>query len=290
MNVAYKHYAATIVLAAFIILTLSAYHGGPATGGIGNQTGSPGAGNCGNCHNGGTDTTFSSISIRKKGHPSGDSIRYYTASETYVITIRGKHNTYNTFGYQMLLLDTNKIPKGKFISFGNYGHGHPLSNPNIAENNTRIKADTSGWFEDVLEWQSPTKSSGKLTLYAIVNAVDYDGKPSNDKVGNTMSITLQDSIPPGIDTSTGIGNKITQPYISIYPNPANNVMNIYTNNDHSDLKLSLFDIHGRHISKYTIYQHTNIMSINTSSIADGYYILAVSDTKHSKIVLVRITH
>lgn len=289
MKVIPKHYAATIVLALFIILTLSAYHGGTANGGMGNQTGSPGAGNCGNCHNGGTDTTFSAISIHKKGQPSGDSIRYYTASETYVITIRGRHSSHTTFGYQMLLIDSNNTPKGKFTSFGSYGHGHPQASPNIAENYTRIPADTTGWFEDILEWQSPAKSSGTLTLYAIVNAVDNDGKPSNDKAGNTMSITLQDSIPPDTDTSTSIGN-IIQPYISIYPNPANNVMNVYTNNDHSDLKLSLFDIHGRLISKYTIYQHTNIMSINTSSIADGYYILAVSDTKHSKIVVVRITH
>jgi len=287
MKAAPKHYAATIVLAAFIILTLSAYHGGPATGGIGNQTGSPGAGNCGNCHNGGADTTFSTISNRKKVQISGDSIRYYTASQTYVITIRGRHSTYTTFGYQMLLLDSNNTPKGKFTSFGSYGHGHPQASPNIAEHYTRIPADTTGWFKDVLEWQSPKTSSGKLTLYAIVNAVDYDGKPSNDKAGNTMSITLQDSIPPGIDTSTSIGNTFMQPDISIYPNPADAIVHIQTNQLFPAL-LTVYNTSGKPIYQKLLLTKKN--TISTTSFPVGTYYITIKSTYHFYNKTIQVTH
>ncbi|OSZ79380.1 hypothetical protein CAP35_14300 [Chitinophagaceae bacterium IBVUCB1] len=281
----YKRSISGILVAAFVIITLSAYHGGPAHGGLGNQTGSPNAGNCGNCHNGGSDTTISNISIRAKGQSIGDTATYYTSAQTYIITIRGRHSSYTTFGYQMLLLDSNNKPKGVFTSFGNYGYGFPQNNPHIAESYTRIMADTTGWFEDNIEWLSPVSSSGRLTLYAIVNAVDNNGQPSNDKAGTPMSIALQDSIPQG----TGIQKKNINQIIRINPNPADDIIHISVP-ENDNIRIQLYNLHGNTLYAEASNPSSGIININTSAIPNGLYLLSLQSASISSTKLITIQH
>lgn len=210
----YKYVISYLLFGLATITIFSSYHGGAANGGLGNMTGSPGAGNCSNCHNGGSDTTFSTILIRKKGDTSSNNIAYYTANSLYTITLRGKHSQYDMFGFQTVVLDTNNNPVGNFTNFDHHAHGYPLVNSVYAENNTRIPKDTNGWFEVNFDWRAPGISSGKPTLYGIVNAVNNNCQPSFDKTGQTMNITLADATPINITHLSAKHN------ISIFPNPA----------------------------------------------------------------------
>lgn len=282
----YKYAISYLLFSFATIIIFSSYHGGAANGGLGNMTGSPGAGNCGNCHNGGQDTTYSTITIKKKGDTASNTIKYYTANSLYTITVRGKHSQYDMFGFQAVVLDTNKNPVGNFINFDNYSQGYPAIKSLYAENNTRIPKDTNDWFEVNFDWRAPAISSGELTLYGIVNAVNNNGQPSFDKTGKTMAINFVDSTPLNYmrlnyDTA-----------VKLFPNPADKTLFINVAMNISPEIIQLQTLQGITIANITIDKRiaNNEYHINTTDIPNGHYILILAANNTSNINRVQIKH
>lgn len=283
----YKYAISYLLFSFATIIIFSSYHGGAANGGLGNMTGSPGAGNCGNCHNGGQDTTFSTIMIRKKGDTASNTIKYYTANSLYTITVRGKHSQYDMFGFQAVVLDTNNNPVGNFINFDNYSQGYPAIKSLYAENNTRIPKDTNDWFEVNFDWRAPAISSGELTLYGIVNAVNNNGQPSFDKTGKTMAIPMADSTPLTINLYSSISNVV------IYPCPANDGLYLKFPTTYNITAIHLETNGGKIISAAIINSlNTNTANreyyINTAEVPNGCYLirLRTDNYNHTKKVII----
>ncbi|GEM_PF-7111195 len=285
----YKYVISYLLFSFATITIFCSYHGGIANGGLGNMTGSPGAGNCGNCHNGGSDTTFSTIRIRRKGDTTSSNITYYTINSLYTITIRGKHSQYDMFGFQTVVLDRNNNPVGNFLDFDNYSHGYPAIKSIYAENNTRIPKDTNGWFEVNFDWMAPSISSGELTLYGIVNAVNNNGQPSFDKTGQTMAVSMSDSTPLTIKNLSSIGN------IAIYPCPANDGLCIQLPTMHNISSIHLETLGGKIVSKAIINSINKSSTnreyyINTAELTNGCYLVRFGTDSYSHTKKVIIEH
>jgi hypothetical protein len=82
---------------------------------------------------------------------------------------------------------------------------------------------------------------------------------------NTQALEIQDN---SIDLA-----------VIIYPNPTNDLLNIYQNQNH-DLKVSLFDISGKKIMQETLNFQDNKMDV--SKLSQGVYIIYVQDKQTQK--------
>lgn len=115
--------------------------------------------------------------------------------------------------------------------------------------------------------------------------------------GNTYSVTVTDAngctkrktnISGGtclksLETEVVVNNDETE--ISIYPNPANNILNInFNNNDNAEYKIEIYTILGEVVySKVLKNNFTEILSINTTNFANGIYLLKLINNEHKYI-------
>lgn len=73
-------------------------------------------------------------------------------------------------------------------------------------------------------------------------------------------------------TNVTSSNNIDKSEFSIYPNPANSMLNVLSDND---LLIQLYSIEGRLCHQY--FTDSKMTTINTHNIESGYYLLTISD-------------
>ncbi len=77
--------------------------------------------------------------------------------------------------------------------------------------------------------------------------------------------------------AVGINEINSQSYFKLYPNPANDILFIQTNEINEKTEISLSDLTGKAlISEYTLQ---TTLTIDISTIQSGVYILTISNTK-----------
>ncbi len=79
-------------------------------------------------------------------------------------------------------------------------------------------------------------------------------------------------------TNTAMAETEIENSIGIFPNPANDALNIMLNSSSSNI--SVFDISGKKIIELTTFD--NIFQLSTAEFANGVYLLAVIDAKGNK--------
>jgi len=101
-----------------------------------------------------------------------------------------------------------------------------------------------------------------------------------------VTATSQPIVVTDTNCTTGIRN-IMASDISVYPNPANSVLNISTNLNISGYGVSIFDIVGRLVAEQTLENGNN--TINLSQLVDGTYICRITDRTNAPVTQKKFT-
>ncbi|MBP7808856.1 MAG: T9SS type A sorting domain-containing protein [Bacteroidia bacterium] len=237
-----------------------------SSGGIVNQTGSPGEGTCASCHAGGGGTTNVSIS----GSPAFVS-NQYVPGQTYTININVTNNSFTKFAFGAEILNPSNVNAGNMTT--------ALSGVQIVnvtrKNATHTTAKTgtgAALFQFV--WVAPL--SGTATIYAAGNAVDGTGGTGGDRTGNS-SLVLSPDLSAGINEATvsGISG------LNVYPNPIKSEFKIsYNVIESANVKIMLYNLQGQEIAEITSEnQNAGAHLIEAelpSDLAKGVYFVKLS--------------
>lgn len=140
----------------------------------------------------------------------------------------------------------------------------------------------SQWIEATNNSNDPTNVSGNLAIDAS-GAVYYSG------TDNKIYACYWDCSPYFKPVTTIEENEKTQNSLQafIYPNPTNGDLNIDLSEDHSDIKLEIYDLKGVLLMNRQISRNETIIHINVSELNSGMYILKFNDgntVQYSKLI------
>lgn len=275
------------LFAGMAYLTLSSSDNGAAAGGNGDKTGRLGSTvTCGaaGCHAGGAGTTSCAIEVRKKSAPTGAIVTSYNADSVYIVKIKGTNPTsaLTHYGFQVIAVNgvggTSNVGTWQNLPSGAKSTSNTSTNSlTVIEHNAPLAKNGSGNYEIDLEWKAP--ASGNATFYAIINAVNNTGSVGGDAVSSSTQVTLQ--------KSASVSNTNLETAVTVYPNPATDVITIDTKNITSgDVKVQVADLRGKVIVAQTTTANNNTMStsIDCSKWAAGMYYVIISKGTETKVV------
>jgi hypothetical protein len=119
-------------------------------------------------------------------------------------------------------------------------------------------------------------TSGTITSYTFISP-DYPGivlygfSIDDDGITADTSIVFAD---PG---TVGIAPRAASAQLNVYPNPANQQVNISTNNE--IISIEVLDIQGRVISTQPVSKNEAIVSVPTSALNNGLYLIRTLSDK-----------
>lgn len=254
---------------------LSSYQNGPLLGGAGNRTGSDGGiANCstGGCHATNTSNTQVTLAITTT---AGVPITEYTPGTTYKITVAGTNNTgLPKFGFQASCVKTGTHTQaGSFSATGSISVRTTSSSTplQIVEHNSPIAGvvtGTTAGYIATFTWTAPPTGTGSVSFYATLNAVNNNGNDVGDQP-NTLSSPV--ALP---EAATSVRNVSLQS-ISIYPNPASNIIRMELNGSGTNCAVQIHDISGRIVAIQNVAVNNGEAIIQIENIKPGnYYIIA----------------
>lgn len=272
----------SIIVSAFILpaafLIFSSNSNGPASSGNGIRNGGPAStGTCGGCHGGGTGTTTISISLAEKATGTAAN-GIYKPGIVYTVTLSGTNPNLPFFGFQLSAATVANQQAGSFSNLGGNKHSSNQSGFQIVEHSTNI-AKTNGNYVATFDWTAPTAGKGTVTFYGIINGVNDDDNTTGDKVSapSTVSLTEQGG--------TDIGNIELSRNVKLYPNPANDMLYIRSEQlAHAKYDVRILDVSGKEIL-HTIQNADpySTVSISLKSLKSGIYFIRM-EGNNQKIV------
>jgi hypothetical protein len=267
-----------------VLITSSAFVSFKSSNGIAGYTGSPGEGTCsaanGGCHSVGATSTVSGLTLTSS--PAFVANQYIPGT-VYTISLSVGASGYTRFGFGCEVLNVSNVNTGtlqaasvgtKFLTAGN-------GRRNAVQNGTQLGPNDD--FTFVFNWVAPAAGSGNATFYYVGNAVNGSGS-SGDFVIPPASLSLTEDV-------SALGSKAPQQQaitISVYPNPAQGLVNI-TYNTNESAKIGVFDIHGKLIKAITdedvVGNNTRLVDI--TQLNKGVYFLRLSTaTKQTQKLLI----
>jgi hypothetical protein len=227
------------------------------SGSQGGYSGSPGDKNalCTNCHSG--TATGSSGIITTDIPVSG-----YVPGFKYTVTVTASDPLAARFGFELTAEDAGGLKTGTF-SITNASETK-LTNNSKAVTHTSSGVTPSGnqkvWS---FEWTAPSVNAGEIIFFAAVNAANGNGSTSGDKIYKT-SLSIQ---------ALSTGKSDFRSGISVYPNPANDNLNIAIGEKFSNLNIELVNSLGLVvIQKHYIERNT---TLNVAELPRGVYYLRI---------------
>ena len=238
-----------------------------SSGSPGGKTGSPGDGGntCTQCHAGTAEPAEGLISSDIPGQG-------FIPGETYEIQVSVADDNAGLFGFEVTAENSLDAKTGafaitdeeatKFVN-GNAAVSHTSSGTTPVDN-------SKTWS---MEWTAPEEPEGPVTFYTAVNAANGDGTNNGDQI-LTSSETYQIN-------SVGIAEKeIVQ---KLYPNPANNVVNI-TLKDANE-KIHIWSASGKLLTTEHVKSHQK--SVDVSQYPEGVYFLSIEGYKAKRFIIQR---
>lgn len=206
-----------------------------SSGGIVNQTGSPGEGTCASCHGGGSGTTNVSIS----GSPAFVA-NQYIPGQTYTVTVNVTNNSFTKFGFNAEILNSLNANAGNIATALAGVQIVNVTRKNVTH--TTAKTGTgSALFQFV--WVAPL--TGTATVYATGNAIDGTGGTGGDTPG-ISSLVLTPDLSAGINEATVSGLS----GLNVYPNPIKSEFKIsYNLIENAYVKAALYNLQGQELAE-----------------------------------------
>ena len=197
--------------------------------------------------------------------------------ETRVYDLTGISNAYMTFDLAYaaysttyedgLRVDISTDCGGTFIPTGYLKQGLTLSTiPNYNTNASWQPASASEWRRDTVNL---TAFSGQPVILRFANINGY---------GNSMHI---DNINVSQGT-VGVNDITLNDQFIVYPNPANEALNIYCNNASNEmLSINVFDASGRLVmTTQNNFAVSNVFRLDMQHITPGVYNVEISGNKN----------
>lgn len=272
----------TTAFTALTFITLTSNKTGPATNGQGNKTGGPGSNGetCGmaGCHTSGIGTTTGAFEVRKRFKPDSNAIvNSYMPDSLYTVKFTGTHLTLTKFGFQLEVVKlSDSTNAGTISNLGPKVQSKTVGGRTLLEHTDTI---AGAQMSITFVWKAPTKNSGQVRFYGVVNAVNGDGTSANDKTSSPIMIGLAESLNTPYLTKE---NKF-----SIYPNPASAVLNIKRQaTDNGSYEMQIINNSGQIVSTTNTEVNNGVLehSVNTSSLASGLYMLRIAHNGEQQVM------
>lgn len=269
MNKKILLFSATLGIA---YLGFTSYSAGPATGGLGNISGSAGTANCSgpSCHPAGnaakTKASLTGIvSLFSNAAATAPVIGGYVPGTKYWVKLTAENTTpLAKFGFQASCVSgtTTKVNAGTLAAMPGSNTAVKTGTINVIEH-TKALGATSFQYVSIFEWTAPPAGTGDVTFYVMVNAVNGNGTASGDEPGVGMTKTFYEK-------TTSIGEIKNNIASKVYPNPCTNVLNIESaSND--KFMATVYDLNGRQVIAPS---HQN--NIDVSALVAGVYLLRLN--------------
>lgn len=91
---------------------------------------------------------------------------------------------------------------------------------------------------------------------------------------DNIKLTALNTVPPEVIDNLSVNNHLTQQF-NLYPNPATHIVNITNDENIVIEKVTVFDVSGKEINTYLFTTNETNVLINTSTWANGTYLLHV---------------
>ncbi len=95
------------------------------------------------------------------------------------------------------------------------------------------------------------------------------------RISDTWGFDIDLALFPVIDSTLNLVSELTNLDFSIYPNPANDFIQIQANIP-ANSTVELIDMFGKVVLKQTVEQNETRLTLNTQSVLSGYYLIKVS--------------
>jgi hypothetical protein len=276
-----------LLFSCLAVLALSSAFVLSSGGGLAGYTNSPGEANCTSCHTGGQAPSASGITLTAV---PAFSLNEYRPDSVYQISISASAAGYSRYGFGCEVLNqslqnagTLTLP-GPGVKFINAFNGRRNAVQTLPKNGASVTF--------TFQWFAP--STGTVTFYTMVNAVNGNNNTSGDFPLTPFSLKLRPWIAPvdtteEEDTSTVSIPELNRPVgrVVTYPNPAGDNLTVeYSLEKKSDIEVLLRDLTGRLVA--VLVQGPRPAGVNREPIGmggtpRGVYFIEVSDG-HTKPV------
>lgn len=280
-----KHFLTGIAL-IFGAISLSSYHDGVASKGLGNKI-QPGGCSGNGCHNNSpTAPTLFSISLQKINNPNAPYETSYAPGETYRVLIAGSNQTgisQDSLGFQ---LSTTYLANS--LQAGGFQNGSKTQVVNQAglqllEHKTALHRGSTLPLLNLPEfiWTAPaTNGNGSIVLELIICQVNGDGTVNGDISDYTQKVFTEK-----VSNST---NSLPESQgVSLFPNPAfKSIQLLVDNPSPKDYLAHVVDITGRLLFAREVSGSTlkSGITIEINHFPKGSYFLHLSDGNSRKIL------
>jgi len=146
--------------------------------------------------------------------------------------------------------------------------------------------DSGTVYTESFSWTAPVAGTGTVSLWAALNAVNFDGQADSQDKWDTTHLVLSEDTAVTVNAVTEIKSALD---VNIYPNPLSDAGLIaLTNVENGTYALSVFDEQGKEISQRAIEvtSGSQIISLNTSVWATGIYLVKIANSHNEKVMKV----
>lgn len=262
-----------IILISVFFLTLnqsliySNGNGAPAS-----HTGSPGDNmDCSHCHTT-SGTPVGGAILITSDVPSGG----YISGNTYQITVRAAHATFNKFGFQASPQSNSGTLLGSLATTNNtetqlVGSGKYITHKSAGTAGTSIPM-VGNYKEWTFNWTAPAPGTGSVTFYAAAILANSNNQNTGDSLVKG-TLVINESATNGIQTFNNYNSNF------IYPNPAVNKLNI---NLAENAQITIYSIDGKALMD--MQYNKGINQIEIDKLPSGLYFVKIENSTNKELI------
>lgn len=187
-------------------------------------------------------------------------VNAYVPGQKYKVALNFNHSGNPVgHGFQMVSLkDADESGVNTFEDLPNFTQSLMHLDRQYIEHATIMPVDSL-----VISWIAPETGSGDVTFYAAGNSIDGSNSSANDSSDTVRFHLKEDNVSSILNTDDNI--------ISIYPNPASNVIFIKENKSRVE-SINIYNVNGQLKAQYN-----NTISIDISQLTQGLYVINLID-------------
>ncbi|MFN4235250.1 MAG: choice-of-anchor V domain-containing protein [Bacteroidia bacterium] len=235
------------------------------------KTGSPGDGSsCNSCHSTSGTPATGAILITSNVPTGG-----YISGNTYSITVRAAHSTFNKFGFQIspqaangTLLGTLAITNVNETQL--VGSGKYVTHKAAGTTGTNIPM-IGNFKEWSFNWTAPAPGTGAVTFYGAALLANSNNQNTGDSLVLGTLVINESS-------TNGIDKNIIEKGVAVYPNPAKEILYLQIN---ELAEVEIIDVSGKSMLKQQI--NNGINSFDISGLNSGLYFVKITG-KENKLI------
>lgn len=268
-----KIYVSFIIITLTVIVMFNYNHSvhSNTSGAPAGKTGSPGDGSsCNSCHST-SGTPVTGAILITSNVPTGG----YISGNTYSITVRAAHSTFNKFGFQISPQATNGNLLGT-LAITNVnetqlvGSGKYVTHKSAGTSGTSIPM-VGNFKEWSFNWTAPAPGTGDVTFYGAAILANSNNQNTGDSLVLGTLVINESS-------TNGIDKNIIEKGVSVYPNPAKEILYLQIN---ELAEAEIIDVSGKTMLKQQINNGINTYDI--SDLNSGLYFVKITG-KENKLI------